>query len=344
MVSVVELQKNIDRFARIQATHAPTPIEPLDNLGHVLGAQLSVKRDDCTGFAFGGNKVRQLEFYLGDALNCGADTVLITGAVQSNFVRTTAAMAARFNLKCHIQLEERVKNNSPQYRENGNVLLDKLLGCVIHRFSEGEDESAADASLESIASDLKSKGARPYVIHLSAAHPPIGALGYVVAALELAAQLPLIDPIDEIVIPSGSALTHTGLLYGLRAIGLNIPVCGICVRRDTTLQTQRVKNRLEDINKMIDLSVEFESDDIKLYDGVLAPGYGQLNDHTLTAIEKAARLEGLLLDPAYSGKAMAGLMQLCDKSRSDSLSGKHVLFWHTGGGPAIFAYADQLVK
>ena len=163
----------------------PTPIETLSNLGTDLGISLSVKRDDLTGAAFGGNKVRQLEFYFGAALEEGADTVLITGAVQSNFTRTTAAIARRLDMDCHIQLEDRVPGISDLYRDNGNVLLDRLLGATIHPFPEGEDEAAADASLHTIAEDLTAEGRHTYIIPLGVEHPPLGALGYVLAAAEL---------------------------------------------------------------------------------------------------------------------------------------------------------------
>ncbi len=147
--------------------------------------ELWVKRDDCTGIGFGGNKVRQLEYHFGKAQMMGADTVLITGAIQSNYVRTAAAMAARLGLKCHVQLEERVPNVSDLYRESGNVLLDKLAGAILHSYPDGEDEAGADAAVGEIAAKLESQGCRPYVIPLAADHPPIGALGYVRAAMDL---------------------------------------------------------------------------------------------------------------------------------------------------------------
>ena len=337
MLTPKTLQAVLDKFPRVQAAHNPTPIEALANLGARLGLHVSVKRDDCTGVAFGGNKVRQLEFYLGEALARNADTVLITGAVQSNFVRTTAAMAAKLNLRCHVQLEQRVANKSAAYHSNGNVLLDKLCGATVHHFPDGEDEAGADNALELLADDLRRQGARPYTIHLGTAYPPIGALGYVAGALELSQQLPTIEPVDEIVVCSGSALTHIGILVGLRLLGINIPVQGICVRRDAQLQTTRVTRRVAELIAMLDCPLTIPGSDIRLDDAVLAPGYGQLNQATSDAIKQAATLEGLLLDPAYTGKGMAGLIRQADKNR-----GKHVLFWHTGGQPALFGYIDQL--
>jgi D-cysteine desulfhydrase/L-cysteate sulfo-lyase len=139
------------------------------------GVRLYVKRDDCTGLALGGNKVRQLEFYMGEAQADGADTVLITGAVQSNFVRLTAAAARKLGMDCHVQLEERVPNTDPAYRNSGNVLLDRILGATIHSYSEGEDEAGADRRLGEIAAELESRGRRPYIIHLAPGHKPLGA-------------------------------------------------------------------------------------------------------------------------------------------------------------------------
>lgn len=324
-------------FPRVEATHAPTPLEPLPRLGAAHGLDLWVKRDDCTGIAFGGNKVRQLEFYIGAALAEGADTLLITSAVQSNFMRTAAAMGRRFGLDCHIQLEDRVPNKSDLYQTNGNVLLDKLFGATFHSYPEGEDEAGADAAVTAIAADLKAAGKHPYVIPLGADHPPTGALGYIAAALELVESGA--PAFDEILISSGSALTHSGVLVGLRALGIDTPVYGVCVRRDAETQTTRVAKRSKDLAALTGLDVEIQAKDVRLYDGVLAPGYGQLNDQVIQAIRQTAQLEGLLLDPVYTGKTMAAAFALAAEGR---LAGKRVLFWHTGGTPALFAYADQL--
>jgi 1-aminocyclopropane-1-carboxylate deaminase/D-cysteine desulfhydrase-like pyridoxal-dependent ACC family enzyme len=160
-IDASELLESLSRFPRIPIAHTPTPIEPLVNLGSDLGLSLHVKRDDLTGVAFGGNKVRQLEFYFGEARVRGADTIVITGAVQSNYARTPAAIAGRLDMECHIQLEDRVPDTSDTYNENGNVLLDRLLGATIHRFPFEADETAADASTRAIADDLRASGRNP---------------------------------------------------------------------------------------------------------------------------------------------------------------------------------------
>jgi D-cysteine desulfhydrase/L-cysteate sulfo-lyase len=333
----------LDSIPRVRLGHAPTPLDRASALGKELGIDLYIKRDDCTGLAFGGNKVRQLEFYLGAARAENADTILITGAVQSNFVRLAAAAARTQGMDIHIQLEERVPDVDDSYRSSGNVLLDRLLGAELTSFPVGEDESAADAALEARANELAAHGRRPYVIHLGVEHPPLGALGYVVAARELVSQLAEREiAFDHVVVASGSALTHGGLLVGLRALGNEVPVTGICVRRAADLQRPRVIKRCREIESLIGREGCVEERDVTVFDGVLAPGYGQMNDATISAMTMAARLEALMLDPVYTGKTMAGLIAL---ARAGTFQpGARVLFVHTGGGPALFGYERTLSK
>ena len=332
----------VDRFPRIRLGHSPTPLDAAPNLGTALGIELWVKRDDCTGLALGGNKVRQLEFYLGEARARGADTVLITGAVQSNFVRLAAAGARQLGMDIHIQLEERVDDADALYRASGNVLLDRLLGATLHSFPAGEDEQAADAALERLARSLAGSGRKPYVIHLGVDHPPLGGLGYVLAANEVMEQARARGlGFDAVVCASGSALTHAGTLVGMRAIGETVPVHGICVRRDASLQRPRVAKRAAELSAMIGRAdIAFDEGDIDASDAVHPPGYGKLNEPIREAISMAARLEGLLLDPVYTGKAMAGLVAHVRSGRI--AAGSRVLFLHTGGLPGIFAYGDRL--
>lgn len=339
MMTPETLTAAVDRFPRVIVANTPTPIEKFDNLGSDLGISLYAKRDDYTGIGFGGNKVRQLEFYFGAALVQGADTVLITGAVQSNFARSAAAIAGRLNLECHVQLEERVAGASDLYRENGNVLLDRLLGATIHTYSEGENEAGADTSVRRIANELKSAGRNPYVIPLGIDSPPLGALGYVLAAVELAEQLERLGAFDGIVIGSGSSLSHVGLLLGLRAMGIDLAIHGVCVRREAEAQHARVVQRFGDLAELLGVDIEIDESDVNLHDGVFAPGYGQLNGSTIEAILRTARREGVFLDPTYTGKTMAELIHLV---QTDTFSGDRILFWHTGGQPALFGYADQL--
>ena len=303
----------------------------------------AVKRDDCTGIGFGGNKVRQLEHYLGAALAEGADVLLITGAVQSNFVRIAAAMGRKLGMDCHVQLEERVPGVSALHRTNGNVLLDRLLGATLHSYPDGEDEAGADAALEVLAERLRRDGRRPYVIPLGIASRPLGALGYVRAALEVLAQIETScgrGGVDEIVVASGSALTHAGLLLGLRLAGSDIAVRGVCVRRDAAAQHARVARRVADTAALLDVASPVTHGDVRVTDLALGPGYGRMDGGTIDAIERTARAEGLFLDPVYTAKAMAGLIALAGRGEI----AERVMFWHTGGQPALFGYADELVE
>ena len=330
----------IASIPRQQLFTGQTSLESMPNLTrHCGGAQLLVKRDDCTGLAFGGNKVRQLEFYLGAASAQDADTILITGAVQSNFARLAAAAARKSGMDCHIQLEERVANSDATYHNSGNVLLDRLLGATLHAYPEGEDEAGADKRLGEIAADLRQSGRRPYIIPLGPGHPPLGALGYVVAAHELTRQIADADlEIDGIVVASGSGNTHAGLLFGLRALGSSIAVTGICVRRDASTQRPRIAAKCQEIADLLDVKSKVEDSDIRLDDTFLPPGYGHAGEATLSAILLAARTEALILDPTYTGKAMAGFI---DQAK---VAGGARIFIHTGGTPAIFAYENELTE
>ncbi len=329
----------IARFPRARLGHAPTPIDAAPNLGAALGIDLRIKRDDCTGLAFGGNKVRQLEFHFGEAQARGADTVLVTGAVQSNLVRIAAAAARKLGMAVHIQLEDRVDGMGALYRASGNLLLDRVLGATLHPFPEGEDEAAADAALERRAAALAAEGRRPYVIHSAPGHAPLGGLGYVLAAEEIVDQA-RDTGFDAVVCASGSALTHAGMLVGLRALGERVPVLGICVRRDAASQAVRVAQVAGALAAMIDCPDAFDAGGLDVSDAVLAPGYGRLNEAVREAMALAAGHEGLLLDPVYTGKAMAGLIAHVRTGRI--APGSRVLFVHTGGQPALFAYGDNL--
>ncbi len=336
-----DLIPELQQHRRVILGHEPTPIDRLTRLGQDLGIELWVKRDDCNGLAFGGNKVRQLEYYLGPGVEKNADTVLITGALQSNFVRLTAAAAAKLGWQAHVQLEERVPSDDQLYRKSGNIFLNNLLGAEISYFPEGEDEAGADRALDDRAEQLKSQGRRPYVIHLGLGSPPYGGLGYIRAAAETYAQvIELGNKPDYIVVPSGSGLTHAGFLVGARAIGWDVPIIGICVRRDQKSQTDRIRQRSNELAHMISRPGIITDQDIIISDKTLSPGYGKMNQPVKEAIEKTAQLEAILLDPVYTARTMAGLI---DKVRTDAIpQGAKVLFIHTGGNPAIFAYQNAI--
>ncbi|MDG1708269.1 MAG: D-cysteine desulfhydrase family protein [Emcibacteraceae bacterium] len=323
-----------DKYPRTRLAITPTPIELMARLSdHLAGPKIWVKRDDQTGLAFGGNKARQLEYYFGEAERDGADTILITGAVQSNYMRTAVAAARKLGMDVEVQLEERVPDQPEEYYKSGNPYLMKLMGAKFHHYPEGEDEEGADNALYQRAEELKKIGKKAYVIPLAGHHPPIGAFGYVDCAQEI------IDhgqKFDAIITASGSGTTHSGLLAGIRALGDKTQLYGICVRRDKESQHPRVLKKTRIVSEMIGSSSSIDSSDVILSDTTLLPGYGLLNDEVKEAIELAAQYEGLMVDPVYTGKALAGLIKLI---RTDVFSTQeNILFIHTGGTPALFGY------
>ena len=330
----------LDELPRTKLVSGETPIEEMPNLAKQIGpARLFVKRDDLTGLAFGGNKVRQLEYYLGEAQARDADTIIITGAVQSNFVRMAAASARKCGMTCHIQLENRVPKNDPAYSSSGNVLLDKILGATLHTYPDGEDEAGADANLDIIADELRAKGQKPYIIHLAAGHAPLGALGYVDCARELLFQYA--DQgieLDEVVLASGSGHTHGGMLLGLRVLGWQGRVTGVCVRRSAKDQHDRISSRCREIAGLLDMEPVVEDADIQLTDEYLGAGYGRMHETMLEAMKLAAESEGLMTDPVYTAKALCGFIERAKSAET----GQSLLFLHTGGTPALFAYEREL--
>lgn len=324
---------------RVDLVSGKTPLEPLSRLGGELGIDLWVKRDDLAGTSFGGNKSRQLEYYLGAAKAQNSDTILITGAVQSNFVRTAAASAAKLGMRTIAQLEARVPGQDALYQSSGNVVLNQLLGAEIIYHPDGEDEAGADAALRARAEEERAKGHRPYVIPLALGNPPLGALGYVRAAHEIMSQQ---DDFDFIIVASGSGLTHAGLLVGLSESGFSGAVIGSCVRRAAAFQHQRIITVLEALDELTGSNPAVSHDRVKVWDGALAPGYGQIGPVSMNAMTMMARSEGLVLDPVYTAKAFAPVIELV---KSGEISqGSKVLFVHTGGLASLFAYQTDLVR
>ncbi len=327
------------KFARVDLSHRPTPLELLNNVSAEFNTHVWIKRDDCTGLAFGGNKSRQLEFYIGHALQQGADTLLTTGAVQSNHVRMTVAAARKMGLDVEVQLEHRVDRDQPEYHLSGNPYLVKLMGAKIHHYPVGEDEGGADQAMVDRAVELEKQGKKAYVIPLSNAHTPYGALGYVDGAEETLQQLDAINIRPNcFIVPTGSASTHTGFLLGVRALGWDTPVHGVCVRRDAKSQRQRVRTKMDSVLAALGNPVTISDDDIVCDDSMLAPGYGLPNQATVGAIKYLARHEGILLDPTYSGKTFALLLEMLSQGKFGS--DDHVVFLHTGGTPSLFGYPE----
>lgn len=333
----MDISDRLSRFPRAALMKGPTPVERLDQMSNLLDIDLWIKRDDLTSLSFGGNKTRHLEFYFGDAQAQGADTVLITGAVQSNFVRSAAATAARLGMKSVLQLEERVPEMGDLYYSSGNVLLSKILGAEHMTYPVGEDEVGADNALHERADQLEAEGHKPYVIHLGIDHAPLGALGYVAGGAELADQ---ISDFDAAVVPSGSGATHAGFLTGLRLAKQTASVYGICVRRDHDQQHARMQTVLEKLADLINLNPALVLQDINLWDGALAPGYGQIGANTRHALTVMARTEGIFLDPVYTAKTFAGLLGLLEDGSIQKR--QKVVLLHTGGLPALFGYQEEL--
>jgi len=325
---------DIARFPRIRLGHFPTPLEPMDNLSRLLGGpRLWIKRDDCTGLSSGGNKTRKLEFLMADAQTREADVVITQGATQSNHARQTAAAAVKLGMRCHILLEDRTGNKDFNYTENGNVLLDRLHGATVERRPGGSD---MQAEMETVAARLTQEGRRPYVIPGGGSNP-VGALGYVNAALELinqSAEMGL--RIDHLVHATGSAGTQAGLVVGLQAINSAVHLLGIGVRAPREKQESMVYDLACRTWDYMALRGEVQRGAVLANCDYVGGGYGVPTPGMVEAVTLLAQTEGLLLDPVYSGKGMAGLIDLVRKGHFEK--DQNIVFLHTGGSAGLFGY------
>lgn len=325
-------------FPRVLLAHLPTPLEYLPRLSEYLGGpEIYVKRDDCTGLATGGNKTRKLEYSMGEALQQGADTIITVGAVQSNHVRQTAAAACKLGLKCEVLLEHRVAHPSELYRTSGNVLLDRIFGANLREYDKGTD---FDAEMEAVADEVRSNGGTPYIIPGGASNA-VGALGYVNCAVEILQQAEEENiGFDHFVTTSGSAGTHAGLAVGLRGSGCDKPILGFGVSAGQDVQEQRVYDLALETAEFVGAPGVVTRDDIFADCNYVGPGYGEPTEAMNEAVLLAARLEGLLFDPVYTGKALAGMIDYVRNGRIEKDS--TIVFLHTGGAAGLFAYADTL--
>jgi D-cysteine desulfhydrase family pyridoxal phosphate-dependent enzyme len=321
---------------RFPLAHLPTPLEPLERLGAALGgARLWIKRDDQTGLAGGGNKTRKLELLIAQALAREAGVVLTVGAAQSNHCRQTAAAAARAGLECVLVLRGA---ELPRRQWTGNLLLDDLLGA---RLWWAGDDDPLDA-LQAAAQAERAAGRRPYIIPYGGSNA-VGAAAYALAFQELAAQMAALGlHFDRVLFASSSGGTHAGLIVGARACGYRGQVLGISVDKTGGHLRQTVAKLLAPTADYLGLDLDLGPADVQAEDGYLGGGYGVVTAAEREAIRLAASREGLLLDPVYTGKAMAGLIGLIRRSQIGP--GERVLFWHTGGTPALFAYAPDLLE
>ncbi|WP_376878213.1 D-cysteine desulfhydrase [Albirhodobacter sp. R86504] len=325
---------HLARFPRVHLAHLPTPLEKMDRLSAELGGpEIWIKRDDCTGLSTGGNKTRKLEFLMAEALAMGADTVMTQGATQSNHARQTAAFAAKLGMGCHILLEDRTGSNDHNYNDNGNVLLDHLHGATTSKRAGGMD---MQAEMELVAEKLKAEGRKVYLIPGGGSNAT-GALGYVNCAFELMGQANDRSlRIDHIVTATGSAGTQAGLITGLKAMNANIPLLGIGVRAPKEKQEENVFALAQKTAEKLGCPNVVSRGDVIADSSYVGAGYGVPREDTIEAIRMFAQLEGILLDPVYSGKGAAGLIDHCRKGTFKK--GERIVFLHTGGSTALFGY------
>jgi D-cysteine desulfhydrase len=326
----------LEKLPRFGLAQLPTPVETLERISRELGGpELFIKRDDQTGLAFGGNKTRKLEFLVGQALAQGADTLVTAGAAQSNHCRQTAAAAAKAGLKCELILN----GDKPAVLE-GNLLLNELLGAKEHWIKRSERA----AKLAEIPAQVRAEGRKPYVIGIGGSNG-VGATGYVVAMVELMDQLRASgETVDHIMVGSSSGGTQAGLVVGARLTGFAGQLHGLSIDKgDLELDSyeEEVAQIADECAEYIGLESGFDWRDIRIVYGYLGEGYGVVGDLEREAIRLMARTEGIILDPVYAGRAFGALVDLIRK-RVFKL-GERVLFWHTGGAPALFAYGKELI-
>jgi D-cysteine desulfhydrase len=330
---------NLAKFARRRYTAAPTPIEKLCKLSAALGGPtIYMKRDDLLGLAGGGNKTRKLEFLVADALARGADTLITCGAVQSNHCRLTLAAAVKEGLKCRLVLEERVAG-SYNPKAGGNNFLFKLLGVEKNKVVPGGSDMMQ--AMQQVAKEVESEGRRAYVIPGGGSNP-IGATGYVACAEEILHQMFETGlKIDRVVCASGSTGTHAGLIAGFFGNNSNIPVIGVNVSRKKDVQEEMVHHLVQQTAAHVGINSKIPRDAVLCFDEYVGPGYSLPTAQMAEAVRMLARLEGILMDPVYTGKAMAGFIDLIRQgffSREES-----VLFVHTGGSPALHVYMEDIL-
>lgn len=332
---------NLAQFPRRGYVKEATPIEFLQNFSKALGNKVNVyiKRDDLLPGTAGGNKTRKLDFCIADALAKGSDTIITCGAVQSNHCRLTLSWAVKEGLDCYLVLEERVKNSySPQ--ASGNNFLFQILGVKGITVVPGGSNMMGE--MEKVAEKLKAEGRKPYIVPGGASNA-LGALGYVSCMEEIMNQMFTQGlNFDHMVVPSGSAGTHAGIIAGMIGNNINIPVTGIGVNRPKAVQQEAVHKLANQTLDLIDVEQRVPAEKVVAFDDYVGPGYSLPTDAMVEAVKMLARTEGILLDPVYSGKAMSGLIDLVKKDYFKK--GSNVLFLHTGGSPALYAYLDCFRK
>jgi L-cysteate sulfo-lyase len=331
--SVESFTTRLNRFPRLGIAHLPTPLEPMTRLtAHLNGPRLWVKREDCTGLGLGGNKLRKLDYVLREAIAAGADTLVSGGVVQSNSQRQVAAAAAKLGLACHLAVYHgRLAPPSDDYEKTGNALLNRLFGATLHDVPWNGDRNGA---IRDLAERLRSEGRRPYLVPYGVSNP-LGAVAYASTVAEIAQQAHAqsFKP-QAIVHCSGSGATQAGLVVGARACLPETRIVGI----DIDAEPERVRADVLTYAKGAAdlLDQPFDASDIEVVAGHAGPAYGVPHAATVKAIKLGASLEGLVLDPVYSAKGLAGLIALVGAGRWSK--DQDVVFVHTGGAPTLFAY------
>ncbi|NPV86094.1 MAG: D-cysteine desulfhydrase family protein [Anaerolineae bacterium] len=322
-----------EHLPRVPLGFFPTPIHELPRLSKLLGGpRLLIKRDDQTGLATGGNKTRKLEFSVAEALRQGADTLITLGAVQSNHCRQTAAAAARYGLRCIIV----IRGHAPSLI-TGNLLLDYLLGAEVVFAGDATREEVAERVVE----EQRAAGHHPFFIPLGASDA-VGAVGFVAAMEELASQIEEQKlRIDRIVLGSSSAGTQAGMCVGAKALGIPAQIAAIAIDSTQAELQEEVAQIANATIARLGIEMTFSPQEVVVFDGYLGGGYSIMGEPEREAITLLARHEGILLDPVYTGRAMAGLIDLIRKGEFGS--SETILFWHTGGAAALYAYAGQLL-
>ena len=331
-----------DSLPRTRLADLPTPLEEAPRLSDALGGpRIFIKRDDRSGLCFGGNKPRIFEYVFGDALRQGCDVMITPAGVQSNHLREVTAAANKLGVKSVIIICGGTGQEEPQ----GNLLLFHLLGAEIRYF--GKDLHAYDdpelwAYIDSVKAEYEARGHKPYIVHFSLRSGLLGSAAHVTAAEELAAQFAEagIDP-DYLYVPSGSGVTTSGFVLGFKHLGLRTRVMGICVLWPAEQVARDVERHANEVAEELGLATRVGPEDFTVTDKYISPGYGVMTPQVNEAIRLWATREGILLDPSYNGKTMAGII---DQIRSGALTREHtVVLVHTGGVPALFAQNRALI-
>lgn len=319
---------NIAGLPRVRLASLPTPVEEMPRLSTLLGRKMWIKRDDLTGLALGGNKTRKLEFLCADALRLGADMLITTGAPQSNHCRQTAAAAAKLGLACTLVL-----TGDPQPADTGNLLLDSLVGAEL-AWTGGKSR---DQALQENFSRAQSAGRHPYLIPYGGSNP-LGAVAYALAIRELLDQQ--VRP-DWIIFASSSGGTQTGMVLGAHWFGYEGRILGISVDRQAAALRTIITDLAAETVQAMAKEATIPEDAIRIDDRFLGAGYGKPGDLEREAIHLFARQEGILLDPVYTARAAGGMLEMI--RRGEIGESESVLFWHTGGIPAVWAYAREIL-